>query len=47
MLFEKLYFLLKVGAITAVNRIFMVSLTRLRSIESGDIFISLMAEYYR
>ncbi len=34
---EKLYSPLKVGAITAANRIFMAPLTRLRSIEPGDI----------
>ncbi|STF45774.1 N-ethylmaleimide reductase [Escherichia coli] len=32
---EKLYSPLKVGAITAANRIFMAPLTRLRSIEPG------------
>lgn len=35
------------GAITAANRIFMAPLTRLRSIEPGDIPTPLMAEYYR
>lgn len=44
---EKLYSPLKVGAITAANRIFMAPLTRLRSIEPGDIPTPLMAEYYR
>ena len=34
---EKLYSPLQVGAITAANRIFMAPLTRLRSIEPGDI----------
>lgn len=38
---------LKVGAITAPNRIFMAPLTRLRSIEPGDIPTPLMVEYYR
>ena len=44
---EKLYSPLQVGAITAANRIFMAPLTRLRSIEPGDIPTPLMAEYYR
>ncbi|MDS1446476.1 alkene reductase [Shigella boydii] len=44
---EKLNSPLKVGAITAANRIFMAPLTRLRSIEPGDIPTPLMAEYYR
>lgn len=39
---EKLYSPLKVGAITAANRIFMAPLTRLRSIEPGDIPTPLM-----
>ena len=38
---------LKVGAITVPNRIFMAPLTRLRSIEPGDIPTPLMGEYYR
>lgn len=38
---------LTVGAITVPNRIFMAPLTRLRSIEPGDIPTPLMAEYYR
>lgn len=46
MLFEKLYFLLKVGVIMVVNCIFMVLLMCLCSIELGDIFILLMVEYY-
>lgn len=37
---------LKVGAITVPNRVFMAPLTRLRSIEPGDIPTPLMAEYY-
>lgn len=44
---EKLFTPLKVGAITAANRVFMAPLTRLRSIEPGDIPTPLMAEYYR
>lgn len=38
---------LKVGAITVPNRVFMAPLTRLRSIEPGDIPTPLMVEYYR
>jgi len=37
---------LKVGAVTVPNRIFMAPLTRLRSIEPGDIPTELMADYY-
>lgn len=37
---------LKVGAIMVPNRIFMAPLTRLRSIEPGDIPTSLMSKYY-
>ncbi|EOV9671683.1 alkene reductase [Cronobacter turicensis] len=44
---EKLFTPLKVGAITAPNRVFMAPLTRLRSIEPGDIPTAMMAEYYR
>lgn len=44
---KKLFSPLKVGAITVPNRIFMAPLTRLRSIEPGDIPTPLMAEYYR
>jgi hypothetical protein len=44
---EKLFTPLKVGAITAANRVFMAPLTRLRSIEPGDIPTPLMGEYYR
>ncbi len=47
MLKSKLFTPLKVGAITVPNRIFMAPLTRLRSIEPGDIPTPLMAEYYR
>ncbi|WP_067703605.1 MULTISPECIES: alkene reductase [unclassified Erwinia] len=38
---------LKTGAITVSNRVFMAPLTRLRSIEPGDIPTPLMGEYYR
>ncbi|WP_343530124.1 alkene reductase [Yokenella regensburgei] len=38
---------LTVGAINVPNRVFMAPLTRLRSIEPGDIPTPLMAEYYR
>ncbi len=38
---------LKTGAITVPNRVFMAPLTRLRSIEPGDIPTPLMGEYYR
>lgn len=44
---EKIFTPLKVGAITVPNRIFMAPLTRLRSIEPGDIPTPLMAEYYQ
>jgi N-ethylmaleimide reductase len=44
---DKLFTPLKVGAITVPNRIFMAPLTRLRSIEPGDIPTPLMREYYR
>ncbi|NIF32096.1 alkene reductase [Enterobacter sp. Cy-643] len=44
---DKLFTPLKVGAITVPNRIFMAPLTRLRSIEPGDIPTPLMGEYYR
>ncbi|QKJ87051.1 N-ethylmaleimide reductase [Paramixta manurensis] len=43
----KLFSPLKTGAITVPNRIFMAPLTRLRSIEPGDIPTPLMGEYYR
>lgn len=43
----KLFTPLKVGALTLPNRVFMAPLTRLRSIEPGDIPTPLMAEYYR
>ncbi|EOI6864066.1 alkene reductase [Yersinia enterocolitica] len=44
---SKLFSPLKVGALTLPNRVFMAPLTRLRSIEPGDIPTPLMAEYYR
>lgn len=44
---EKLFTPLKVGAITVPNRVFMAPLTRLRSIEPGDIPTAMMVEYYR
>lgn len=44
---KKLFTPLKIGAITVPNRIFMAPLTRLRSIEPGDIPTPLMGEYYR
>ena len=43
---EKLFSPLKVGAVTLPNRVFMAPLTRLRSIEPGDIPTPLMGEYY-
>ncbi|MDN0112933.1 alkene reductase [Yersinia mollaretii] len=43
----KLFSPLKVGVLTLPNRVFMAPLTRLRSIEPGDIPTPLMAEYYR
>ncbi len=47
MTLKKLFTPLKTGAITVPNRIFMAPLTRLRSIEPGDIPTPLMGEYYR
>jgi len=44
---SRLFSPLKVGAITVPNRVFMAPLTRLRSIEPGDIPTPLMGEYYR
>lgn len=38
---------IKVGPLTLPNRVFMAPLTRLRSIEPGDIPTELMAEYYQ
>lgn len=43
----KLFTPLKVGAVTLPNRVLMAPLTRLRSIEPGDIPTPLMGEYYR
>ncbi|MEW5289478.1 alkene reductase [Erwinia papayae] len=45
--FKKLFSPLKIGAITVPNRVLMAPLTRLRSIEPGDIPTPLMGEYYR
>jgi len=44
---SRLFSPLKVGAITVPNRVFMAPLTRLRSIEPGDVPTPLMGEYYR
>lgn len=44
---EKLFTPLKVGPVTVPNRVFMAPLTRLRSIEPGDIPTAMMVEYYR
>lgn len=44
---EKLFSPLQVGAVDVPNRVFMAPLTRLRSIEPGDIPTPLMCEYYR
>lgn len=38
---------IKIGPVTLSNRVFMAPLTRLRSIEPGDIPTDLMVEYYR
>jgi len=46
MTYSKLFSPIKVGAATLANRIFMAPLTRLRSIEPGDIPTPLMQEYY-
>jgi N-ethylmaleimide reductase len=43
----KIFTPLNIGAVTVANRIFMAPLTRLRSIEPGDIPTELMAEYYQ
>ncbi|MBW7984365.1 alkene reductase [Enterobacillus tribolii] len=43
---EKLFTPVTVGAVTLPNRVFMAPLTRLRSIEPGDIPTPLMGEYY-
>ncbi len=44
---HKLFTPLKAGAVTLPNRVLMAPLTRLRSIEPGDIPTPLMGEYYR
>lgn len=44
---NKLFTPLKIGAITVPNRVFLAPLTRLRSIEPGDIPTPLMGEYYQ
>lgn len=44
---QKLFTPLKIGPVTAPNRVLMAPLTRLRSIEPGDIPTPLMTEYYR
>lgn len=44
---SRLFTPLQVGQATLANRVFMAPLTRLRSIEPGDIPTALMAEYYR
>ncbi|WP_049293057.1 alkene reductase [Franconibacter helveticus] len=44
---EKLFTPLKVGPVNVPNRVFMAPLTRLRSIEPGDIPTAMMVEYYR
>lgn len=43
---ENLFTPIKIGALSLTNRIFMAPMTRLRSLEPGDIPTSLMAEYY-
>lgn len=47
MTIEKLFTPLRIGAINVPNRVLMAPLTRLRSIEPGDIPTPLMGEYYR
>lgn len=44
---KQLFSPLKVGAVTVPNRVFMAPLTRLRSIEPGDVPTPMMAEYYQ
>lgn len=44
---KRLFTPLKTGAVTVPNRVFMAPLTRLRSIEPGDIPTPMMGEYYR
>lgn len=46
MTFPSLYSPLQVGAIQVPNRIFMAPMTRLRSVEPGDVPTALMGEYY-
>lgn len=43
----KLFQPLSLGPLTLPNRVFMAPLTRLRSLEPGDVPTPLMAEYYR
>lgn len=38
---------LQIGPLTLPNRVFMAPLTRLRSLEPGDVPTAMMAEYYR
>ncbi len=47
MTIDKLFTPLRIGAINVPNRVLMAPLTRLRSIEPGDIPTPLMGEYYR
>ncbi|RKF19312.1 alkene reductase [Altericroceibacterium spongiae] len=46
-MYDHLFKPLQVGAVTLPNRIIMAPLTRLRSIEPGDVPTPLMGEYYR
>ena len=43
----KLFQPLQIGPLTLANRVFMAPLTRLRSLEPGDVPTTMMAEYYR
>ena len=43
----KLFQPLQVGPLTLANRVLMAPLTRLRSLEPGDVPTTMMAEYYR
>ena len=43
----KLFQPLQIGPLTLANRVFMAPLTRLRSLEPGDVPTPMMAEYYR
>ena len=47
MAFEHLFNPLRVGAISVPDRIFMVPVTRARSLEPGDVPTPLMSECYR